>query len=468
MSARKKIAPAILTRVLVGSARRCCLCFGLHGDFSEKKGQVAHIDHDRANHNEQNLVFLWEHHDTFDSSTSQSKGITKEEVVFYRDKLCEGVRAKLPAQASGKDRNAFAESEAVAVFLESARPHNRFNSGMLNGYEIQRACHADLLRIEPFVDRQLTWSGYILVCGEQALVDGHLVHLSGEDPLLLLPNAWAVVSTREVISMPPWLTGKLTPHRDTLSLDSEAVLKAIEAQHGIFVERAKHIYSFSHLTFQEYLTARYFVDNAGNSGLAKLVRQHITNGTWREVFLLITSMLDQADDFLLAMTQQVTNHRTDPDVGVLLAAIQESAASKNDLAALLHNTGVSPSYDRARLLTLALKLANEYMTLQEKVGGLPVTTKSSMVRHHTNDLNLSFGMANDLSRRLAHTPHTDDLDNAVLRTHIKLFPQSHAVKSNFGDSRRAINWLNQIRSKYVVVDAALNLALQPNLGTLVS
>lgn len=214
MSARKKIAAAILTRVLVGSAGRCCLCFGLHGDFSEKKGQVAHIDHDRANHNEQNLVFLClEHHDAFDSSTSQSKRITQEEVVFYRDKLFEGVRAKLPAQASGKDRNAFAESEAVAVFLESARPHDRFNSGMLNGYETQRACHADLPRIEPFVDRQLTLSGYSLVCGEEALIDGHLVHLSGEDPLSLLPNSWAVVSTREVISMPPWLTGKLTPHR---------------------------------------------------------------------------------------------------------------------------------------------------------------------------------------------------------------------------------------------------------------
>jgi predicted NACHT family NTPase len=43
---------------------------------------------------------------------------------------------------------------------------------------------------------------------------------------------------------------------EALELDSAAVLKSIEAQHGLFVERARGIYSFSHLTFHEYFTAR--------------------------------------------------------------------------------------------------------------------------------------------------------------------------------------------------------------------
>ena len=43
---------------------------------------------------------------------------------------------------------------------------------------------------------------------------------------------------------------------ETLNLDSEAVPKSIEAQHGLFVERARSIYSFSHLTFHEYFAAR--------------------------------------------------------------------------------------------------------------------------------------------------------------------------------------------------------------------
>jgi predicted NACHT family NTPase len=77
--------------------------------------------------------------------------------------------------------------------------------------------------------------------------------------------------------------------RARLQRDSEAVLKAIEAQHGLLVERARGIYSFSHLTFQEYFTARYFVENSGSHALEKLTN-HITEKRWREVFLLTAEM----------------------------------------------------------------------------------------------------------------------------------------------------------------------------------
>jgi predicted NACHT family NTPase len=47
------------------------------------------------------------------------------------------------------------------------------------------------------------------------------------------------------------------------------VLKAIEAQHGLLVERAHRIYSFSHLTFQEFFTARYITENTNKSKNAR-------------------------------------------------------------------------------------------------------------------------------------------------------------------------------------------------------
>ena len=56
---------------------------------------------------------------------------------------------------------------------------------------------------------------------------------------------------------------------EVLKLDSEAVLKSIEAQHGLLVERAKGIYSFSHLTFQEYFCARKVVSVLAYKNLVK-------------------------------------------------------------------------------------------------------------------------------------------------------------------------------------------------------
>ena len=46
---------------------------------------------------------------------------------------------------------------------------------------------------------------------------------------------------------------------EELEPDSRVILKAVEAHHGIFVERAKGVYSFAHLTFQEYFTAKYSI-----------------------------------------------------------------------------------------------------------------------------------------------------------------------------------------------------------------
>ncbi|QIR36890.1 NACHT domain-containing NTPase [Tolypothrix sp. PCC 7910] len=91
------------------------------------------------------------------------------------------------------------------------------------------------------------------------------------------------------------------PDPDVLKLDSEAVLKSIEAQHGLLVERAKGIYSFSHLTFQEYFTAREIV---ATFAWEKLL-EHITERRWYEVFLLTVSMMRKADNLLLLMKQKI-------------------------------------------------------------------------------------------------------------------------------------------------------------------
>lgn len=91
---------------------------------------------------------------------------------------------------------------------------------------------------------------------------------------------------------------------EALQLDSEMVLKSIEAQHGLLVERAQKIYSFSHLTFQEYFTARAIVSNYYPQSLENIAGC-VTQKKWRQVFLLTVEMLPIADDLLQFMKQQV-------------------------------------------------------------------------------------------------------------------------------------------------------------------
>ncbi|WP_228061210.1 NACHT domain-containing protein [[Phormidium] sp. LEGE 05292] len=92
---------------------------------------------------------------------------------------------------------------------------------------------------------------------------------------------------------------------EVLQLDSERVLKSIEAQHGLLVERAKGIYSFSHLTFHEYFTAREFitVQQSSEIALKNLVSQMMEK-RWQEVFLLAVGMSPSADSLLLLMKEQ--------------------------------------------------------------------------------------------------------------------------------------------------------------------
>lgn len=97
--------------------------------------------------------------------------------------------------------------------------------------------------------------------------------------------------------------------QETLQLDSEAVLKSIEAQHGLLVERARGIYSFSHLTFQEYFTARSIVNSANPQAINDQALQgliwHIFEKRWREVLLLVAEMLPSADILLLFMKHTI-------------------------------------------------------------------------------------------------------------------------------------------------------------------
>lgn len=91
-------------------------------------------------------------------------------------------------------------------------------------------------------------------------------------------------------------------------IDGQAVLESIAAQHSIFVERSNNVYSFAHLSFQEYYTAKYIVDSNSSLSLEGLL-QHITEDRWREVFLLTASLLEEetANTFFEGFIRQIND-----------------------------------------------------------------------------------------------------------------------------------------------------------------
>jgi hypothetical protein len=133
-------------------------------------------------------------------------------------------------------------------------------------------------------------------------------------------------SQREVVEeIKTFLAGNLNAPKH---LDGEAVLNAIAVQQGILVERAEDVYSFSHLTLQEYLTAQYIADN---HLIEQLVTGYLSDLRWREVFLLVAGLVrskNGADDLLLLMEKEAQKYINTPKLQGLLqwadAATKES------------------------------------------------------------------------------------------------------------------------------------------------
>ena len=120
---------------------------------------------------------------------------------------------------------------------------------------------------------------------------------------------------------------KANTDEEALQLDSEAIIRAIESQHGLFVERAKGIYSFSHLTFHEYLAARELVYN-GNQDTLILLASKITDPRWHDILRLAVGMMRSADELLILMKEYCDRLlASDPQLQSLLQWVNQKAES---------------------------------------------------------------------------------------------------------------------------------------------
>jgi hypothetical protein len=175
----------------------------------------------------------------------------------------------------------------------------------------------------------------------------------------------------------------IPPHDTKESADGEVILKAIAAQHGIFVERAREVYSFSHLTFQEYFTAKYIVANAAKGTLMNLVKAHCADLRWREVFLLTTSLLPDASQFMMTFRHGVDKLlRGDERLRALLAHVDKKPASIQD----------DPWLVRQYHLFVAL-----YSTSRNFARDLASDRARDLIRARARDIDLDFDLLQALN-----------------------------------------------------------------------
>jgi len=173
--------------------------------------------------------------------------------------------------------------------------------------------------------------------------------------------------------------------------NGEQVLKAIEAHHGIFTERAHQIYSFAHLTFQEYFTAKYIIEE--KQRVVDLVTQHFDDKRWREVFFLVVSGLDNADYFFTCFKQTIDNLvKQDEKLVALLQWTHDKANSVN--------TTYKIGDVRSFYLFLALARARDPALARDLARDLAFDLAFDLYlyRYSDSNLDLALALALDLAR----------------------------------------------------------------------
>lgn len=104
------------------------------------------------------------------------------------------------------------------------------------------------------------------------------------------------------------------------SLSPRQVLLGVAIQQGLLIERAQSVWSFSHLTIQEYLAATWVVEE---ENIYEVVDAHAADARWREIFLLIAG-LARADDFLrIILDHAYTLVADDPDLARLWNSVSQ-------------------------------------------------------------------------------------------------------------------------------------------------
>ena len=217
-------------------------------------------------------------------------------------------------------------------------------------------------------------------------------------------------------------------------LDGEKVLKTIEIEQGILVERARDVYSFSHLTLQEYLTAQYIYDN---DLIEETVKNHITETRWQEVFLLVAGLMrGKADKLLLAMEKEAHNYLKTPLGQKLVPILQWADEMTKDSV----DSPIKPVGRRA--IVYWLFIANANVTAN---ANFIVTANANFIGIAiTNSIYIANAYAPEITYKISRIFFTPKLIDEFVQL-VNLFAQNRIIsKVNFSQLSSDLEALKQI------------------------
>ncbi len=226
--------------------------------------------------------------------------------------------------------------------------------------------------------------------------------------------AWGTFKEGNLFIEQKWLQdnivkylGKIPKGPDPDLVDGSVVLKAIESQHGLLVERASRIYSFSHLTLQEYFTAKYIVDHAQtDAALSTLVSaEKITDPRWHEVFMFVAELLPVGDKYIIWFAEMLQEMACKNNMQKLIHWVEirsfERPFSKNQMVSRISFLARTLDHTRSRALYLALVLDSSLARPLDKAFAFALVNifkRSSML---SNALNCTRAFDLDPNRNLA-------------------------------------------------------------------
>jgi len=196
--------------------------------------------------------------------------------------------------------------------------------------------------------------------------------------------------------------------KDGDELVAEKVLNSIESHLGLLAQRAVRVFSFSHLTFQEYLTARRL---STKPTLIWEIGRHVGEPRWREVWLLLVTIVD-ADDILQQLKHHVDALVQDrPSLQSFLGWCQRKAAALNEPSKASSMRAAYFSLGNVQKLELVDRLDTDF----KRDPGLAlypnlifdfemtsaVESALAIVRSRINDLASRFDLAHEVATAIA-------------------------------------------------------------------